>query len=262
MNFNLSHLPFRSEKPRQNGLNMVMDKGLSIQEAENLVSSAAEYVDLLKFGFGTSVVSSGIKEKFEIYRSANIKPYFGGTLFELFLVRNQLDDFKKLIDEYKLDLIEISDGSIALPHNEKLKYIEEFSKITTVMSEVGSKIAGVNISRQKWVDMMKAELAAGSWKVIAEAREAGNIGIYNNDGSANKDLIGDIMKEIDNDSILWEAPNKPQQVYFIKLMGTNVNLGNIAPNEVIPLETIRMGLRGDTFFDFLPIEIANKYKVI
>ena len=261
MNFNLSFLPERSQKPRQNGLTMVMDKGLSMNEAENLASSSHHLIDLLKLGFGTSVVSQNIKEKFAIYRSAGITPYFGGTLFELFLVRGQMDDFKKLIDEYKLDLIEVSDGSIALPHDEKLRYIEELSKVTTVISEVGSKIAGVSISRQKWVQMMKAELAAGSWKVIAEAREAGNIGIYNNDGSANKELIGDIVKEVEKDAILWEAPNKPQQVYFIKLLGTNVNLGNIAPNEVIPLETIRMGLRGDTFFDFLPSDIVEKYKL-
>ena len=156
MNFNLSFLPNRSEKPRQNGITMVMDKGLSLNEAENLASSTDQLIDLLKLGFGTSVVSSNIKEKIAIYRSAGIIPYFGGTLFELFLVRGQLNDFKKLIDEYKLELIEISDGSIALPHDEKLRYIEDFSKITTVVSEVGSKIAGVSISRQKWVHMMNS----------------------------------------------------------------------------------------------------------
>lgn len=259
MNFKLSYLPPRTGKTRTSGLTMVMDKGLSIREAENFISASGDFADLVKFGFGTSLITNNLEEKVKLYRDANIRPYFGGTLFEMFLVRGQYKEFRKFIDKFKLDLIEISDGSINLPHDEKLKYIKELSQQATVISEVGSKQAGVVISNEKWVQMMKNELKAGSWKVIAEAREAGNIGIYNPDGSANKDLIQDIIGHVKNDDIIWEAPNKPQQVWFIKLLGCNVNLGNIAPSEVIPLETLRLGLRGDTFFQYLPENIVKNY---
>jgi phosphosulfolactate synthase len=151
---------------------MVMDKGLSLRETENFISASGEFVDLVKFGFGTSLVTNNLDEKIKLYRDANIRPYFVGTLFEMFLVRGLHKEFKKYIEKYKLDLIEISDGSIALPHDEKIKYIEDLSKHATIISEVGSKQAGVVISHEKWVKMMKNELKAGSWKVIAEAREA------------------------------------------------------------------------------------------
>ncbi len=259
MNFSLSHVPSRIHKIRSTGLTMVMDKGLSLRETENFISSCSDFTDLVKFGFGTSLITNNLDEKIKLYRDANIRPYFGGTLFEMFLVRGLHKEFKKFVDKYKLDLIEISDGSIALPHDEKLKHIEDFSKHATVISEVGSKQAGVVISHEKWVKMMKNELKAGSWKVIAEAREAGNIGIYNPDGTANKELINDIIEHVNTENIIWEAPNKPQQVWFIKLLGCNVNLGNISPSEVIPLETLRLGFRGDTFFQFLPESIVKKY---
>lgn len=259
MNFNLPFIPQRSTKTRNTGLTMVMDKGLSIRETEDFISASGEYTDFVKFGFGTSLITNNLEEKINLYRDANIRPYFGGTLFEMFLVRGLFDDFRKFIDKYKLDLIEVSDGSISLPHEEKLRFISTLSKHATVISEVGSKVAGVVISHDKWVDMMKLELEAGSWKVIAEARESGNIGIYNPDGSANKELIGDIVDHVNTDNVIWEAPNKPQQVWFIKLLGTDVNLGNIAPFEVISLETLRLGLRGDTFFQFMPDEITKRY---
>jgi phosphosulfolactate synthase len=236
-----------------------MDKGLSIRDVENLISSCGDYIDLLKFGFGTSLITKNLEEKIKLYSQANIRPYFGGTLFEMFIVRGLYNEFRKYIDKYKIELIEISDGSITLPHEEKLKFISELSKQTTVISEVGTKVAGVIIPNEKWVEMMKNEIQAGSWKVIAEARESGNIGIYNPDGSANKELISDIVEHVNTDDIIWEAPNKPQQVWFIKLLGCNVNLGNIAPSEVISLESLRLGLRGDTFFQFLPDEIINKF---
>jgi len=255
----LSNIPDRPPKIRNNGLTMVMDKGLSVRETENFVSACSDYVDLVKFGFGTALLTNGLTDKIQIYRNANIRPYFGGTLFEVFLVRGLYDEFKKFIEKFKLDLVEISDGTIALAHEEKLNYIAELSKEITVISEVGSKQAGVIISHEKWVAMMKNELQSGSWKVIAEARESGNIGIYNPDGTANTELIKDIIEHVSIENIIWEAPNKPQQVWFIKLLGNNVNLGNIAPSEVIPLETLRLGLRGDTFFQFLPEELIKKF---
>lgn len=259
MNFNLPFIPSRPHKNRETGLTMVMDKGLSIREAEDFVSASSDFTDMVKLGFGTAIITKNLEDKIKVYREANIKVYFGGTLFEMFYVRGLFNEFRSFIDKYKMDFVEISDGSIALPHEEKLKFINELAKQTIVISEVGSKQAGVIIPHEKWVEMMKMELEAGSWKVIAEAREAGNIGIYNPDGSANKALIDDIVEHVDTKNIIWEAPNKNQQVWFIKLLGNNVNLGNIAPAEVIPLETLRLGLRGDTFFQFLPQDVIKKY---
>jgi phosphosulfolactate synthase len=258
MNFTLPYLPPRDGKPRQKGLTMMMDKGLSLQEAENFCDAAAEFTDIVKFGFGTAVIASKLDEKIDVYKQAGILPYFGGTLFEVFAIRGLFEEFRKLIDRYKLEMVEISDGSMNIPHDEKLEYIRILSKQTTVISEVGYKVSGITIPIEKWVELMKTELEAGAWKVIAEARESGNTGIYNADGSANVTLICDIVGKIDKDKILWEAPNKSQQAYFIKLLGANVNLGNIATNEVIALETLRLGLRGDTFFDFLPDEFQSR----
>ncbi|MBA7643295.1 Phosphosulfolactate synthase [subsurface metagenome] len=229
-----------------------MDKGLSVQESENFIESSGEYTDLVKFGFGTSMITNKLEEKIALYKAGDIRPYFGGTLFEAFAIRNMIDDYRKFLDKYKLDLVEVSDGSMSMPHDEKLEYIRLLSKQVTVISEVGSKQRGVFIPADQWVKMMKDELDAGSIKVIAEARESGTIGIYNSDGSTNESLINTITAQISPSDILWEAPNGKQQVWFIKIFGSNVNLGNIAPNIVIPLECLRLGLRGDTFFDFLP----------
>lgn len=259
MNFELSHIPAREPKPRSKGLTMVMDKGLSAGEAAQFVASSAEFTDLLKFGFGTALITKELQKKLDIYREGNLKPYFGGTLFELFLVRGEFDKYRKFLDAFRMELTEISDGSIHIPHEEKLRYIEILSKQVTVISEVGSKIKGVHIPPREWVSMMKAELAAGAWKVIAEARESGNIGIYNENGSANEALIDDIVNNVNIENVIWEAPVKNQQAWFIRLLGTNVNLGNIAPNEVVALEALRLGLRGDTFFEFLPEEL-KKFK--
>ncbi len=252
MNYNLPFIPKRSKKPRISGINMIMDKGLSLNEAKNLISTSAELVDYVKLGFGTSLITPKLKEKIELYKSAGIRPYFGGTLFEAFIIRDMFDDFRQYIDKFGIDVVEVSDGEIIMPHEKKCQYIETLKKDFTVFSEVGSKEAGVIISNEKWVKMMKNELNAGSFKVIAEAREAGNIGIYNKDGTANTKLIDEIAAHISTNNILWEAPNKSQQTWFIKHFGTDVNLGNIAYGEVIALETLRLGLRGDTFFQFLP----------
>jgi phosphosulfolactate synthase len=252
MDFKLPHLPSRPKKKRETGLTMVMDKGMSVQQTEQFVDACSEYVDLVKFGFGTALVTNKLKDKIRIYKQANITPYFGGTLFELFVVRNTFDEYRKFLETYEMGLTEVSDGSVEIPHDDKLEYIKKLTSDWTVLSEVGSKKAGVEIPPDEWVSMMNKELEAGSWKVITEARESGTIGIYNKDGTANIELIEDIMQHISPEHILWEAPNKKQQVWFIKLLGSNVNLGNIAPDNVIPLETLRLGLRGDTFFDFLP----------
>ena len=259
LNFPLPNIPQRDPKPRNNGLTMMMDKGLSLREAENVISASGHLIDLVKFGFGTSLVSTELEEKIKLYKEANIIPYFGGTLFEIFLVRGKADDFLKYVESYKLDTIEVSDGSIKLPHDEKLRFIEKYAKNFRVLSEVGSKMANVAISDDQWLAMTQNELKAGAWKVIAEAREAGNVGIYKPDGTANKELISHIIEAVPAENVLWEAPNKNQQVWFIKLLGANVNLGNIAPMDLIPLETLRLGLRGDTFFEYLPKDVQGKY---
>lgn len=252
MNYNLSFLPERNLKPRDNGLTMMMDKGLSLSEAESFIESSGEFSDLVKFGFGTAIIGTKLKEKVRLYQSAGLIPYFGGTLFELFIVRGLFDEFRKFVSEAGINYVEVSDGSIRLDHHEKLEYISKLSKEFIVISEVGYKVKGVELSSDDWVKNMKTELASGSWKVIAEARESGTIGIYNSDGSANKELIYGITNHISPDKVLWEAPAKNQQVFFISLLGANVNLGNIAPNEVVALEALRLGLRGDTFFDAMP----------
>jgi Uncharacterized conserved protein len=252
MNFNLPYMPERPAQPRQVGLTMVMDKGLSLREAEDLCEISAPYCDLIKLGFGTSIITARLDEKIKLYKSVGLKPYFGGTLFEAFAVRDMLDDYRRFLEKYDMEMVEISDGVMELEHDLKCKYISEFSKNYTVLSEVGTKLKGKEISNQKWISYMQTELQSGAWKVIAEARESGNIGIYNDDGSANFELILEIKKAVNHDSILWEAPLKNQQVWFIKLLGPNVNLGNIATNEIIPLETLRLGLRGDTLLTFLP----------
>lgn len=252
LNVTLPFLPERSGKPRTSGLAMIMDKGLSLGEAENFIDSSANLVDFVKLGFGTSVITPKVKEKVKRYQAANIKVYVGGTLFEAFLIRNKVDDYKRYIDQLGLDAVEISDGSMTMDHEVKCSYIADFAKNYTVLSEVGSKEAGILIAPNRWIQMMETELNAGSFKVIAEARESGTVGIFKASGKAHSTLINKIHSKIDDESVLWEAPLKAQQVWFIKHFGANVNLGNIAPHEVIALETLRLGLRGDTFFQFLP----------
>jgi phosphosulfolactate synthase len=259
-NIHLSLMPERTKKPRTTGVAMVMDKGLSIREAEDFVSVSGELTDFMKLGFGTSVVTPNVKEKIKVYQNAGIRVYLGGTLFEAFLIRNMEDEYRRFIDDLGLDTIEISDGSMRIDHAKKCEVIHELSKNYTVFSEVGAKEAGILIAPAKWIEMMENELSAGAFKVIAEARESGTAGIYRPSGKAHTMLINMILSKIPIDQILWEAPLKSQQAWFIQHFGANVNLGNIPPNEVIPLETLRLGLRGDTFFRFLPEEY-KKFKL-
>lgn len=256
MNFNLKNIPDRILKPRTSGLTMVMDKGLSVNEVNNFLSACHPHVDLVKLGFGTSFVTPNLKEKLEVYSSFGIPVYFGGTLFEAFLIRNQFDDYISVCKEFGIKFMEVSDGSITIPHSEKCGYIEKLTQYGTVLSEVGSKDAEHIIPPYKWIELMRAELNAGSSYVIAEAREAGNVGIYRGSGEVREGLVQEILTQIPAEKIIWEAPQKAQQLYFIELIGCNVNLGNIAPAEVLPLETMRIGLRGDTFHLFLNKEEA------
>lgn len=251
MNFTLNNVPERTNKPRQTGFTMAMDKGLSVREAEDFIETCGDFVDIVKLGWATSYVTPTLKEKLAVYKAAGIPTYFGGTLFEAFIIRNQFDDYRKVLDKYDMSFAEVSDGSIELAHDLKCEYVRKLSEQVTVLSEVGSKDAEKIIPPYKWIQLMQAELDAGAWKVIGEARESGNVGLFRSSGEVREGLVEEILTKIPFEKIIWEAPQKAQQVFFIKLLGSNVNLGNIAPNEVIPLETIRLGLRGDTFMHFL-----------
>lgn len=251
MNFFLDSIPERTTKPRDKGLTMVMDKGLSARQAEDAIDVSGEFIDVVKLGFGSSYITPKLEKKLEVYRSAKIPYYFGGTLLEAFLARGRFEDYLKLIDKYKLSYAEVSDGSITIEHDEKLEIIHKLCKYTTVITEVGSKEEGIIIHPNKWIEMMDKELKAGAWKVIAEARESGTVGIYRPSGKAHVVLINKIISKIPSEKIIWETPNKNGQVYFINLLGANANLGNINPLEVIALESLRIGLRSDTFFLFL-----------
>ena len=229
MNYILNSIPSRTQKPRNSGFTMAMDKGLSLREVEDFIEANGDY----------------------IYRAAGIPVYFGGTLFEAFVIRDQFDDYRRLLEKYQLSFVEVSDGSITLDHDTKCEYIQTLAKDVTVLSEVGSKDAAKIIPPYKWIDQMQKELSAGAWKVIGEAREGGTVGLFRDSGEVRQGLVEEILTQVPEERIIWEAPQKEQQVWFIKLLGTNVNLGNIAPNEIIPLETLRLGLRGDTFDFFL-----------
>ncbi|GAB3791703.1 phosphosulfolactate synthase [Spirosoma humi] len=251
MNYTLTQIPDRTVKPRESGLTMVMDKGLSLREVEDFLSVSADHTDIVKLGWATSFVTPRLNEKLAIYREAGIPVYFGGTLFEAFVVRNQFDDYRRLLDKFGMDHAEVSDGSIEMTQDDKCEYIRQLATQVIVLSEVGSKDEAKIIPPYKWIQLMKAELEAGAWKVIGEAREGGTVGLFRSSGEVRQGLVEEILTQVPFEKILWEAPQKEQQVWFVKLLGANVNLGNIAPHEVIPLETIRLGLRGDTFLHFL-----------
>lgn len=252
MPLRLTQIPERTKSPRKNGLTMVMDKGMGMGMVKDFLSVAAPYVDLVKLGFGTAYVSDHLKEKLEAYREMSIPVYLGGTMFEACLARQQVDDYIDALKEYNINYVEVSDGSLNIDHSLKCKYIEKMAKEgLTVLSEVGSKDATHIMPPYKWIEQMSSELNAGSSYVIAEARESGNIGIYRGSGEVREGLVQEILTKIPAEKILWEAPKKAQQVYFIDLLGCNANLGNIAPSELIPLEAMRIGLRGDTFNFFL-----------
>jgi phosphosulfolactate synthase len=251
MNYQLNELPERTSKPRSYGFTMAMDKGMSLREAEDFLSVAHPYVDIVKLGWGTSFLTLDLEKKIKLYHDQGVPVYLGGTLFEAFVIRNQFDDYVNLLEKYSIRYAEVSDGSLTMAHDLKCNFISRLAEKFTVLSEVGSKDVNKIIPPYKWIELMQKELDAGSWKVIGESREAGNVGLFRGSGEVREGLVEEILTKIPFENIIWEAPQKSQQVWFIKLLGANVNLGNIAPNEVIPLETIRLGLRGDTFSHFI-----------
>ncbi|MFU8811597.1 MAG: phosphosulfolactate synthase [Balneolaceae bacterium] len=254
MSFELSNLPERSEKPRNHGLTMVIDSGLSTGQTENLCDSASHLFDMVKLGWGTAIVTKNLEAKLAVYSRYNIPVFFGGTLFEAFVMRNELAKFKEIMHGYNIRHMEISNGTVRLSQKKKINYIKEFSRDFTVLSEVGSKDPDNIMPPYQWVDIIRKELDAGAWKVICEARESGNVGVFRPNGEIRSGLIEEIAHSIPSESLIFEAPHKDQQVWFIKKFGSNVNLGNISPAQVIPVETLRLGLRSDTLFDFLGME--------
>jgi phosphosulfolactate synthase len=242
----LLDLPDRSTKPRERGITHVLDSGLSVGQVDGLIEVAGGSVDLVKLGWGTALATGNLEPKLARYREHGIPVVLGGTLTEIAIGQDRLEPLVAWLHELGLAHVEISDGTITLEHDRKLELIAQLASDFTVLSEVGSKDDTRIMAPYRWVEQMRQELDAGAWKVIAEARESGNAGIFRADGEVRMGLIDEIAHEIDPDRILFEAPRKDQQVWFVRRFGTNVNIGNVAPADVLSLETIRLGLRSDT----------------
>jgi phosphosulfolactate synthase len=244
-------LPPRSPKPRVHGLTHVMDKGLNLRDIEGLFDTAGQFVDIVKLGWGTSYVTNNLEKKIALYRSFETPVVCGGTLFEAAYLRGKLDEYRQWLVDSRFSHVEISDGTIELPRERKLELIAELAADFVVLSEVGSKDAETVYAPYQWVEWMREELAAGAWKVITEGREGGTAGIYRPTGEMRTGLIDEIVHSIELGDIIFEAPTKASQAWFVKQFGPEVNLGNIPPEEVIPLETLRLGLRADTLRELL-----------
>ncbi|ADP83938.1 phosphosulfolactate synthase [Pseudofrankia inefficax] len=245
-------LPSRQAKPRSRGLTMVIDNGLPTSYFRDAVSSSTELIDLVKFGWGTALVTADLDQKIETLRSLGIGYFFGGTLFEKHVLQRRFDDYRAFCHDYGCSHVEVSNGTIELPNPEKDDYISRLADDFTVLSEVGFKDGerSERLSPSRWVEYIRADLDAGADLVITEARESGRSGICRPDGRLRFGLIEDILEAgLPTDQLLFEAPTKELQTYFVRRVGTDVNLGNIAPTEVIALETLRLGLRSDTLLD-------------
>jgi phosphosulfolactate synthase len=234
---------------RDGGLTHVLDKGLGPRAWEDVLETSGAYIDIIKLGWGTAFVTAGLERKLEILREKPV--VIGGTFFEVVYAKGQLDDYKRWLGELGITHVEISDGTVEIPRERKLELIEDFARDFTVLSEVGSKDSEVVFAPYEWVGWIKEEREAGAWKVITEAREGGTAGIFRPSGEMRTGLVDEIAHSIDFHDLIWEAPTKGSQAWFIKHFGPEVNLGNIPPDEVIPLETLRLGLRGDTLKEVL-----------
>ena len=240
----------KNSKTRKNGLTMMIDKGLSFRESEDFIFSCSEYTDIVKFAFGTSLLTNNLKEKVNLFHKDNILVHAGGTLFEYFAIRNQINYYKKFLDKNNINMVEISDGCIDIDHDQKCKIIKDFKKDFKVISEVGNKFKSEDNKIEKWPLWIQKELDAGSWKVITESRESGKTGIYNSNGNIEKNIVAKIASKINIEHIIWEAPKQNQQAWLINEFGSSVNLGNISSKDVLSLECLRRGLRADTFLNF------------
>jgi phosphosulfolactate synthase len=236
-------------EPRRAGLTHVIDKGLGPRAWEDVLETAGEYIDVVKLGWGTAYVTPNLKRKLDVLRDKRV--VVGGTFFEAVWARGKVEEYKAWLREHGLTHVEISDGAVEMPREQKLELIAELARDFTVLSEVGSKDSAIEFSSDEWTSWLREELDAGAWKVITEARETGSSGIFTKAGEMRTDLVGEIGEAIELDDVIFEAPTKASQVWFVKRFGPAVNLGNIPPDEVIPLETLRRGLRADTLKEVL-----------
>ena len=234
---------------RHVGLTHVLDKGLGPRARADLLDVAGEHISIVKLGWGTAYVTGNLEQKLDVLRDKRV--VIGGTFFEVVYLRDRLDDYKRWLTELGLDHIEISDGTIEIPRERKLELIADFARDFTVLSEVGSKDSSVEYTVDEWTSWLNEELEAGAWKVITEAREGGTAGIFDSGGGMRTDLIAEIANIVGPANIVFEAPTKASQAWFVKQFGPSVNLGNIPPEEVVPLETLRLGLRADTLKEVL-----------
>ncbi len=232
-----------------NGLTHVIDKGLGPRAWEDVLETCGDYISIVKLGWGTAYVTPNLRRKLDVLKDKPV--VIGGTFLEAVIAQDKVDEYKQWITELGLTHVEISDGVVEIPRERKLELIADFARDFTVLSEVGSKDAEVNFAPYLWVEWIREELEAGAWKVITEGREGGTAGIYRPSGEMRTGLVDEIVHAIDPVNLLFEAPSKASQAWFIKQFGASVNLGNIAPDEVIPLETLRLGLRGDTLKEVL-----------
>ena len=244
-------LPTRTQRPREYGLTHILDKGHGIRAIRDLLDTAADFIDIVKLGWGTGYVTGNLREKVRLYQDNDVVLCFGGTLMEIAIAQRRVDAYRDFLLEMGITHVEISDGVAPLEPQEKSRYIRELSRDFVVLSEVGSKDPLVQRAPLKWVEMIERDLEAGAWKVIVEARESGTVGLFRRNRTVREGLLDVIAERIPPEKLLFEAPVKAQQVYLIKRFGPNVNLGNIAPDEAIPLETLRIGLRGDTMPKFI-----------
>jgi phosphosulfolactate synthase len=242
----LFDLPKRTFKPREAGVTMVLDSGLGLNLVRDYLENAGPYIDYVKLGWGTAIVTTNLEEKVKLYHQHGIPVCLGGTFFELAYISGKIDQYRDAALELGLEMVEISDGTVTISSEEKLGYIRNFARDFKVLSEFGSKDIDTVVAPRKWVEGMKRELEAGAWKCIAEGRESGTAGLYRATSELRTGLVDEIVMSIPQENVLWEAPKKDQQVWFIRRFGSNVNIGNIAMPDVIPLETLRLGLRSDT----------------
>ena len=231
------------------GLTHVLDKGLGPRAWEDVLEVAGDHISIVKLGWGTAAVTQNLQRKLDVLREKPV--VIGGTFFEIVYAKGELDAYKRWLGELGLSHVEISDGTVDIPREEKLELIADFARDFTVLSEVGSKDSSVEYTAGEWVRWLNEELAAGAWKVITEAREGGTAGIFDSSGGMRTELIGEIAMQVGPANVVFEAPSKAAQTWFIKEFGPSVNLGNIPPDEVIPVATLRLGLRGDTLKQIL-----------
>jgi len=240
---------FSLELPEHNGLTHVIDKGLGPRAWEDVLDVAGEHISIVKLGWGTAYVTQNLERKLQVLRDKPV--VFGGTFFEVVYAKGKLEEYKRWLLDLGLSHVEISDGTVDIPRERKLELIADFARDFTVLSEVGSKDSSVEYTADEWTTWLGDELAAGAWKVITEAREGGTAGIFDSSGGMRTELIGEIANVVGPANIIFEAPSKASQAWFVKQFGPSVNLGNIPPDELIPLETLRLGLRGDTLKEVL-----------